>query len=38
MMNWARFLREEARRGGYEILDTSAKSLDISVDQICRHF
>ena len=38
MLSWARFLRDEAERGGYEILDTSAKSLDMCVDQICRHF
>ncbi len=38
MLDWARFLRDEAKRGGHEILDTSGKSLDICVDQICRHF
>jgi dephospho-CoA kinase len=38
MMNWARFLRDEAERGGHEVLDTSAKSLDMCVDLICRHF
>jgi hypothetical protein len=38
MMSWAKFLRDEAERGGHEVLDTSAKSLDMCVDQICRHF
>ncbi len=38
MLSWARFLRDEAERGGHEILDTTAKSLDICVEHICRHF
>lgn len=35
MMNWAAFLRREAREGGYEILDTSGLSLDDSVERAC---
>jgi dephospho-CoA kinase len=38
MLDWASFLRDEAERGGHEILDTSAKSLDMCIEQICRHF
>jgi shikimate kinase len=38
MLDWARFLRDEAERGGYEILDTSANSLDVCIERICRHF
>jgi dephospho-CoA kinase len=38
MMNWAKFLRDEAERGGHEILDTSANTLDMCVERICRHF
>ncbi|MBI1361160.1 MAG: hypothetical protein GC155_12865 [Alphaproteobacteria bacterium] len=35
MMNWAAFLRREAREGGYEVLDTSGKTLEESVDHVC---
>ncbi len=38
MLSWARFLRGEAERGGHEILDTSASSLDMCIERICRHF
>jgi hypothetical protein len=34
MMGWARFLREEANRGGYEILDTGSIPFSLSVDQL----
>jgi chloramphenicol 3-O-phosphotransferase len=34
MMGWARFLREEAKRGGYEILDTGSVPFSSSVDQL----
>jgi len=37
-MDWARFLRDEARTGGYDILDTSAQALAASVDAVTRHF
>jgi hypothetical protein len=33
MMRWGRFLREEAKRGGYEILDTGLIPFRSSVDQ-----
>jgi hypothetical protein len=35
MMNWAAFLRQEAREAGYERLDTSTLSLDASVAHVC---
>jgi predicted ATPase len=38
MMTWARFLRDEARRGGHEILDTSDTSLKLCIERVCRHF
>ena len=38
MLSWARFLRGEAERGGHEILDTSANTLDMCIERICRHF
>ena len=38
MMDWARFLRAEAKSGGYEILDTSSQSVGTSVRRVCRHF
>ena len=38
MMDWARFLRDEATSGGCEILDTSALSLAASVEAVARHF
>jgi dephospho-CoA kinase len=34
MTDWARFLRAEARRGGHEILDTSALAPDACVARI----
>ncbi len=34
MMGWARFLRDEAQRGGYETLDTSSNPFSSSVDQL----
>jgi hypothetical protein len=38
MMDWARFLRDEAKSGGCEILDTSAQSPAASVAAVSRHF
>jgi hypothetical protein len=38
MLSWAKFLRDEAERGGHEILDTSAKSIDMCINLICGHF
>jgi RNase adaptor protein for sRNA GlmZ degradation len=35
MMNWAAFLRREARDGGYEALDTSHISLEAGVERVC---
>ncbi len=37
MMNWARYLREEAVREGCEILDTSSLSLKESVARVLGH-
>jgi adenylate kinase family enzyme len=34
MMAWGRFLRDEAKRGGYEILDTGSVPFSSSVDQL----
>jgi hypothetical protein len=34
MMNWAAFLRHEAREGGYEVLDTSHISLETGVERV----
>ena len=34
MMNWGRFLREEAKRGGYEILDTGPIPVTSSIDRL----
>jgi hypothetical protein len=34
MMNWGRFLREEAKRGNYEILDTGSLPFRSSVNQL----
>jgi hypothetical protein len=34
MMGWGRFLREEAIRGGYEILDTGSTPFSSSLDQL----
>jgi energy-coupling factor transporter ATP-binding protein EcfA2 len=36
MMNWARYLRRQARIGGYEVLDTSERSLSESVEMITK--
>lgn len=35
MMNWARFLRDEAEAGGFEVLDTSKISIEESVEYVC---
>jgi hypothetical protein len=35
MMNWAAFLRREAREGGYEELDTTNISLEKGVEHVC---
>jgi cytidylate kinase len=37
MTDWARFLRDEARCGGYEILDTSEFAPDACVARICHY-
>jgi dephospho-CoA kinase len=34
MMNWAAFLRREARDGGYEVLDTTNISLETGVEHV----
>jgi energy-coupling factor transporter ATP-binding protein EcfA2 len=34
MMNWAAFLRREAREGGYEVLDTTSISLEATVERV----
>ena len=34
MMAWAKYLREEARRAGQEVLDTSAASIDVCVERV----
>lgn len=36
MMNWAKWLRQDAKERGCEILDTSAASLEKSVAQVLR--
>jgi len=38
MMNWARFLRDEARREGETVLDTSLLLVDEAVDRLRRYF
>jgi hypothetical protein len=38
MMSWAEHLRREAQVGNYDILDTSALTLDQSVDRVCAYF
>jgi RNase adaptor protein for sRNA GlmZ degradation len=38
MMNWAAYMREEARRSGDEILDTSDISVSQAVEIVRRHF
>ncbi len=38
MMNWARFLRDEAAQHGYEILDTSIHSINYCVEEIRQRF
>jgi hypothetical protein len=35
MMNWAAFLRREAKQGGYEVLDTTGLSLMDCVEHVC---
>ena len=37
MMNWARFLRNEAVQRGHEILDTSRLDVEACVERIRRH-
>jgi hypothetical protein len=37
MMGWGRFLRDEAKRGGYEILDTGSTPVSSSVDQLMEY-
>jgi len=37
MMNWAAFLRNEARRHHCEIVDTSSASVDACAERIVRH-
>ena len=37
MMNWARFLRDEAKQRGHEILDTSRLDVAACVERIRRH-
>ena len=37
MTSWARFLRDEARRSGYEIIDTSELAPDACVERIRRY-
>ena len=36
MMNWAQFLRDEARRKGVEILDTSKRTVESCVEVIAQ--
>lgn len=38
MMNWARYLRSEAKDKGHEILDTSLLSLDEAVSYVMTRF
>ena len=38
MMSWAEYLRREAQVGKHDILDTSALTLDQSVDRVCAYF
>jgi RNase adaptor protein for sRNA GlmZ degradation len=35
MMNWAAYLREEAKEGGYDVLDTTHLALEKCVEQVC---
>jgi dephospho-CoA kinase len=37
MTNWARFLRDEAARGGHERLDTSKLDIATCVERICQN-
>ena len=37
MMDWARFLRDEARRHQCEIVDTSFATIEASAERIARH-
>ena len=36
MMNWARFLRDEAEKAGFDLLDTSKISIEESVEIVCK--
>jgi hypothetical protein len=38
MMSWADYLRREAQVGKYPIVDTSALTLNQSVDRVCAFF
>ena len=35
MMNWAKFLRDEAETDGFDLLDTSKISIEESVEYVC---
>ena len=35
MMNWAAYLRREAKEGGHDVLDTTHLSLEKCVERIC---
>lgn len=35
MMNWAAYLRREAKEGGYDVLDTTHLALETCVEQVC---
>jgi dephospho-CoA kinase len=37
MMHWARFLRDEAKRSGCEILDTSLDPIELCVARVCEY-
>ena len=37
MLNWAKFLRDEAKRDGCEILDTSTATIDACVERVAKH-
>ena len=37
MMNWAAYLRREAKNAGCDVLDTSEVSLEHSVEQVCAY-
>jgi hypothetical protein len=38
MSNWARYLRNEAKEGGYEIIDTSHLPLAGCVQRVLAYF